>query len=535
MAPRPSGFAPLKHPLFRKLWTASVVSNLGTWLQEVAQAWLMTSLTSSPLVVSLVQASDSLAVFLFSLPAGALADMVDRRRLLIATQTWMMLVALSLALLTLTGGITWWVLLITTFAMSTGNAFNAPAWQSTLPHVVEREEVPNAITLNSIGFNLARVVGPALGGTIVAAFGAAANFFLNSLSFLAVIRVLAGWRRKETENVARAERVIGAIRNGLRYARHATTLQNVLVRSALYPFFLSALWSLLPIFAKQEMGTGSAGYGLFLGSLGTGAVMAALALPRLRARYSPDRIVGVATILGAVSLILLAYVRFFPLLCLVLVIGGIGWMCAMSSFNVGVQTSVPSWVRARALSLYYLSYQGGMASGSVAWGAIAGHVSIPAALAAAGAGLALTLPFARRLRLAMPEEPDFTPAAHWAEPHPVIPVEKTDGPILVTVEYFIDPAQADAFRDAMESVGRLRKRDGAIQWGLFADAAKPERYVETYLVESWGLHLLQHQRVTVSDKRVEVRARAFHVGAIPPVVDHFVYAYESRGLFEKIR
>jgi MFS family permease len=519
----PSPWSPLKHPLFRALWIAAAASNIGTWMQEVGQSWLMTSLTTSPLMVALVQTAESLPIFLLALGAGALADVVDRRRLLLVTQAWMLVVSGGLGLVTLAGWVSPWLLLAFVFALGLGAALNLPAWQAVVPELVSRDELAAAVTLNGVQFNVARAVGPALGGFIVAAAGPAASFLLNALSFLAVIGVLYFWRRVPQESLLPAERISSAMRAGLRYVRHAPPFQGVLIRTAVFILGASALWAILPQFARRELELDSLGYGIMLGCLGAGAVWGAFLMPRLREHLSLDRMVGLAALsFGGVTLIL-AYVRIFGVLCAALLVAGAAWMIVMSSFNVAAQITSPSWVRARALGVYVLVFQGGMAGGSAAWGAVAEHLSISIAFAGAAIVLLIGLAVVPRYRLAPMADLDLTPSSHWQNPVAVVPLEPDQGPVLITVEYRIDSARAREFAALMMLDIRLsRRRDGAFYWGLYHDIADPSRYLETFLVESWVEHLRQHERLTAEDRKLQEIVRAFHVDPNPPIVTHFI-------------
>ena len=277
----PSAWAPLRRRVFFALWIAALASNLGTWMQNVGAAWLMTSISKSPLMVSLIQTASSLPIFFLALPAGALADIVDRRRLLIFSQVWMMVAAGALGILTLMHATSEWTVLGLSFMLGIGAALNAPAWQAIIPELVPREELAAAVTLNGINFNLARAAGPALGGLMVSSFGAGANFLLNAASFLGVMIVLYEWRRQARPGVLPAERVLGAIRIGIRYVRYAPALRAVLVRTVAFVFGASAMWAVLPLIARYELGLGAAGFGLLLAWFGIGAVIGGAMLSRL--------------------------------------------------------------------------------------------------------------------------------------------------------------------------------------------------------------------------------------------------------------
>lgn len=521
-ARRRSAWSPLANPLFRSLWLATLASNLGTWLQSVGAAWLMTGLTPSPTLVALVQAATSLPMFLLALPAGALADVLDRRRLLLVSQGWMLLVATALGLLTLADVMTPGLLLGATFALGLGAAINQPAWQAIIPELVPREDLAPAVALGSVGFNLARAAGPALGGLLVATAGPAANFLLNAASFLGVIVVLYRWRRPAEQPVLPAERVLGAMRTGLRYVRHSPAVLAVVARGAAFVFCASSLWALLPVVAREELGTGPAGYGLLLAALGAGAVAGAFALPHLRRGDSAEPVVSGAVLVFAGGTLALAWVRDFPLLAAALVLAGAAWMAALSSLNVAIQTLLPSWVRARALSVYMLAFFGGLAGGSALWGGLAERWGSPRALTVSAAGIVLALAATFRLRLPSGEGLNLAPSRQWPAPIVRSDLEPERGPVLVMVRFEIDVERAEEFRLVMAERRRIRLRDGALEWGLFVDSATGGRYTEIFLVKSWLEHLRQHERLTESDSEIDRAAHAFHRGPEPPAVEHLI-------------
>lgn len=485
----------------------------------------MTSLTTSPLLIALMQTAATLPVLLLGLVAGATADVFDRRRLLIFWQGWMLVVALVLSGLTLFGAISPWMLLTLTFLLSLGNAMGGPAWQAIVPELVPRAELPTAIALNSAGFNLARAIGPALGGLVVAATGAGVVFLINSLSFIAVIIMLYRWHRQPLYTSALpAERVVGAVRAGLRYVRYAPVVQGILIRAFIPIICVSALWALLPLVAQKDLNQGALGYGILNGCLGFGAVIGAALLPKLRQRFSADSQVMIATLVFAVTLLTLAFVHTVALVMFVLVLGGIAWITMTSSFNIAVQLSVPAWVQARALGTYQTVFQGSLAIGSAFWGFLAESIGISTALLWAAIGLLVGIPVALRYRLMRGAKSDLTPALNRTEPQVVIELNPEEGPVLVTVDYRIDPAQAEAFILKVHAMRLVRLRDGAIRWGIFHDTANPARYVETFVVASWLEHLRQHERVTEADRAIREQVLAFHQGDEPPIVSHLIYA-----------
>src|SRR2546427_3256557 len=520
-----SAWAPLSHPVFRALWISSLVSNIGTWMQNVGAAWAMTSLSPSPLMVALVQSATSLPVFIVGMPAGAVADIVDRRRLLLVTQTWMLAAAALMALLAWLDLMTGATLLGLTFALGIGVAMNAPTWQAITAELVPPSELTRAVALNALPVNIGRAVGPAMGGVLVAAAGPALVFALNAASFVAVIVVVYRWRREAPPAVLPAERVIGATRAGIRYARHAPPLVAVLVRTGVFIVCGSAFWSLLPVIARRDLGLGAFGYGLLLGCIGVGAIAGAALLPRVKRRLPLDAVVGLATVAFAVVSMLTAFWRFIPGLGIAMILGGVAWIAMMAGLNGSAQTAVPAWVRARALGIYLLVFQGGLGIGSALWGLVADHVGASIALASSAGGALLGLAAIRRWPLRAVTTLDLTPSAHWPEPHLDVVPAPDEGPVRVEVEYRIDPAQADAFALAIRDLEPIRRRDGAVNWAVYQDPGQKGRYVESFIVESWVEHLRQHERVTLSDRAVEERIRRFHVAATPPAVTHLIAAH----------
>jgi MFS family permease len=517
-----STWSPLRHTIFRWLWIASVASNIGTWFQNVGASWMMTTLSPSPVLVALVQAATSLPMFLLSLPAGAVADVLDRRRLLLVTQIWMTLAAFGLWAFTAAHATTPSILLSFTFLLGLGAALNGPAWQASIPEMVPREDLPAAVTLGSIGFNIARAAGPALAGLVVATAGPAVTFLVNALSFLGVLVVLYFWRRPVEEAMLPAERIWGAMTTGLRYVRHAPEVIAPIVRGCTFVSCGASLWALLPLVASHKLKAGPEGYGLLLAALGAGAVAGAMALPHLKRNNSMDAVVAVATLVFAGATIALGYVSSFWLLMLAMLLAGGAWLSLLSSLNVAVQTVVPSWVTGRALSVYMLLFYAGLAGGSALWGVVGEHIGISRALLVSGVGMIVGLAATFRLHIRSGEGLNLAPSRQWPAPVVTHDLEPDRGPVLVTVRYRVDPARSAEFTDAMYAISRIRRRDGAMQWGLFVDSADPNLHTEVFLVKSWIEHLRQHERVTHADKDVQERARAFHIGPEPPIVEHLI-------------
>jgi predicted MFS family arabinose efflux permease len=376
--------------------------------------------------------------------------------------------------------------------------------------------------LGSVAFNIARAVGPALGGWVIAASGAGAAFVLNAISFFGVMAVLYRWKTVKSRNALPTERFVGAVRAGIRYVRHAPALRAVLVRAGVFILCGAALWALLPLRSRNELGYDATGYGILLGCLGAGALVAAGVLPKLRSQRSADALVSCASLLFGFATLGLAFLDQFIPLCVAMLVGGLAWMTVMSTFNVAAMTTAPAWVKSRALGVYQLVFQGGLAVGSVVWGFVATQAGLAVALACAAAGLALSLLAVTRFPLGNVASEKLEPSMHWADPVVAREVEPHRGPVVVTVEYRIDPANASEFIAAMQPVREFCLRDGAIQWNLLNDTSDPARYVEYFVVESWVEHLRQHERVTIADRAVQDYARSFHLGAKPPIVSHFI-------------
>ena len=517
-----SPWQPLRRPLFRSLWIASIASNMATWMHDVGAAWLMTSLAPSPLMVSMVQAATSLPLFVLALPAGAFADVFDRRRLLLLTQGWMLLAAAGLALLTFSGQTGPILLLVFTVAIGIGTAFNAPAWQAIAPEIVPREELPSAVALNSAGINLARAVGPALGGVVVAQFGPQAAFGLNALSFIGIIIVLYCWKREKSASTLPPEQIFAAMVAGLRYARYVTGFRSVLGRAFCFVFPASALWALLPLLARQELGMSASGYGVLLGGVGLGAVTGALFLPRLRKKIAVDRLTTGATLVYALVLLALAMVRNIPLLFIVMLVSGAMWITMLTALNVSAQSVAAGWVRARVLSVYLIIFFGSMAIGSIIWGALANAVTMTPVFVIAAAVAFIGTIANRWLPLSSTEGIDLSPSLHWPTPNFETPTDGDKGLALVTVEYRIDPHEEENFRSVMRLLRASRLRDGAIQWHLFNDPEVHGRYLEVFMVGSWIDHLRQHERVTKSDREIQDKIRVLLRDNTEPLVSHFI-------------
>ena len=515
-----SPWRPLRIQIFRNLLIADLVSDIGTLMQSVGAAWLMTSLSSNPMHIALIQTASALPFFILALPAGSIGDIVDRRKLILRTELWMLVVAVVLATTTLAHMITPWLLLFLTFALSVGDAVEAPTWRAILPELVSKEDLSPALALNGIEFNLARAVGPALAGFLIAAVGVGIAFVLNALSFLGVIFVIARWKRHSSKSNLATETLAGATSAALRYVRYSPGIRVLLLRAAFVIFFSSSFWALLPSVAKGLSG-GSLAYGLLLGFFGIGAILGAAALQRVRSTYSIEAIVSAATAVFAAVLLATAMLQHLWILCIFLGLGGAAWTIFMSVFNTLAQHLAPDWVRARVLSVYLFVFQGSVAIGSTIWGFTAGKSSPQTALLLSSAGIAgcLLLRFPFRL-----SDPGMALDVwnHWGRPLLFAEPAPDQGPVLVTIEYKVDLDRTVEFLDAIHAYQRIRRRDGATRWGVFYDAERPGRYLETFVVTSWAEHLRQHDRFTVADRTLENHVLRYILE--PSQVRHFIYA-----------
>ncbi|WP_067452445.1 MFS transporter [Nocardia alba] len=513
-AARISTWAPLRSPIFRALWIAQLVSNLGTWMQTVGAQWILVDQPNAAALVSFVQTALALPVMLLSIPSGVLADLVDRRRLLIGAQTGMALASLTLTVFTATGHTTPAVLLSLLFLLGCGQALTAPAWQAVQPELVPREEITSAAALGSMSVNIGRAVGPAVAGVIVSIAGPTVVFGFNTVSFVGIVAVLVVSKWPTRMSPLPSERPLAALQAGTRFIRAAPAIKRVLLRAILFIAPASAVWSLLPVIAHDRLGLSSSGYGLLLGALGIGAVCGAIGLSRLRVLFTPTQRLALAAVLFGLGAIATALVHQVVLVLVLLVGAGLAWLLAMSTLNSTMQLLLPAWVRARGLSVYMLVFMGGQAIGSLLWGVVAGAYGAVTALLIAAAMLACcavsTLWWPIRHNV---EEIDLSPAAFWPEPQLVVEPDPADGPVLVMRGYDVPPADVAVFTDSMALVGRSRQRTGAMEWRLYRDVGTVDRFVEAFVVRSWAEHMHQHQvRLTARDREIEETVAEYSAG-----------------------
>jgi len=521
-AATPTLFTPFAYALFRAIWIAGLVSNVGTWMQNVAGVWLVTTLTASALLVALMQTATSLPAFLLSMPAGALADLVDRPRLLLFTQGFMAVVATVLGVLTLTGGVSALGVLGFTFLLGMGAALNAPIWQTVTNELVPRSALPFAITLNGVSNNIARAIGPAIGGAIIAYYSSGWVFILNGVSFLGTWAVVYFWKREAAVVSGPAENFIGALRAGMRYVQYSPAIYGVLVRTFAFSFGAAAMWALVSVVVARKLHLSSGHYGVMLSWLGAGAVSGAFLMGRAGSRLNFNQrvLLGVLTFAG--TCLALALIAKIYILYAVMFVSGIAWLMVMTSFSTTVQLNVPKWVQARVISIYMLVFQAGLSLGSLAWGELADHLSLEISLLAACGWMLLSALLAIPFPMRAAEGLDLAPAEHWPEPEVEGAVHPDDGPVVVMIEYEVEPANWPAFRQAAERLTRLRLRDGALRAGVYADVAHPTRLTEFFYVATWGEHERQHHRFTREDQVVEAQVLALHTGPEPPRVRHYL-------------
>jgi MFS family permease len=520
-----SSLAPFHDRIFAVLWVATVISNMGTWMQSAAAGWLMTGLDPAPVSVSLVQVASSLPMFMFALPAGALADVFDRRLLLIIIQVAVTVLVAAFGLIVYLSWVTPTVLLAFTFATGAAAASIAPAWQAIVPQLVPRQHLQPAVALNSVGLNVSRAVGPALAGIIISAWGIAAPFWVNALTTIAVIVALIWWRPQQDGMVGHlpTERFSRAIGAGVRHARYNPHLRATLIRAGAFFLFASAYWALLPLIARNQVAGGPELYGLLLGAIGAGAVAGAFGLPWLKRHLGADRTVALGTLGTVLALILFALARQWATALAGSLIAGVSWITVLATINVSAQVALPGWVRGRGLSIFGTVMFGSLTIGSAIWGKVAELGGLPAANILAGAGALVALPLLWRWKLQTGADLDLTPSKHWPSPDLTGNVEASRGPVLVTVEYHIESLHRAAFLGALEKLGNERRRDGAFEWEVFEDLSKEGRFIETFKLDSWIEHLRQHERVTHADREQQELVHQFQVTGNPKVT-HLIAA-----------
>ncbi|MEO3778573.1 MFS transporter [Micromonospora sp. B11E3] len=506
--PTASAWAPLRTAVYRNLWLALLAANIGTWMQTVGAQWLLVNQSNASTLVALVQTASLLPVLLLALPAGALADTFDRRHLLISVQLFLVGVATALTLLTAAGRMPPALLLTLTFAFGVGQALTLPAWASVIPELVSREHLRAASALGSISVNLARAVGPAVAGVLIARLGVAPVFALNGVAFLVFAYALLRWRPGDARAVEVPERFTAALRAGGRYVRHSPIVRRLLRRALVFVLPASALWALLPLVASRRLGMNSSGYGLLLAALGVGAIAGGVLLPWIRTRLTANQFLLLAGVLYGATLLVVASVRIVPVVLVALLPAGLAWVVVLANVNAEIQLFLPGWVRARGLAVFQVVQGGGQAVGAFAWGVVADIAGLVAAFVGAGALMLLSAVTSQIWPLPELRGVKRDPATYWPRLNLALQPDPRVGPVLIEITYTVRPERKADFLTAMELVRGSRQRTGAMRWGLFHEAECRDRFVEVYLVPSWDEHLRQHGgRLTEADQEAEQRVR----------------------------
>ena len=517
---RPSITAPFRHRIFAAIWVSSLISNFGGLIQSVGASWLMLTMTHRPDLVALVPASAMAPMMLFSLATGAIADGGDNRRVMIWAQTGMLLVSVVLAVAAFTGWLNPWTLLTLTFLLGCGAALNGPAWQASIGEQVPREDLHSAVVLNGLSYNVARSLGPAIGGAIVAVANVATTFVVNAVCYIGLIVVLLRWRPRPRERLFPREPIGTAMVSGLRYVSMSPSILSVLLRVLIFSLAGSAIWALMPVVARDGVHGGPLAYGLLLCGFGVGAVGGALLSARLRHRLGNESMVRWASFAYATATGLVGVVTSLPLAMFVLMFAGGGWVLTLSTFAATVQMSSPRWVVARAMAIYQTVLFAGLALGAWGWGNLATHYDVRVAMVASGvAGIAASL-IGFRLRLGEHAKVDLDPHRGITDPEVGIDIEPRSGPVVTAIDYRIDPARTEEFIEAMAERRRIRVRDGARGWMLLQDVADPGHWTERFYSPTWADYLRTRKRMTVSDIAITERAHALTIE--PPVVRHML-------------
>jgi MFS family permease len=497
-------------------------------MHEVGAAWLMTSLSSDPLMVALVQTATTLPIFLFALPAGAVADVVSKRKLLIIVQIMMAIVAGLLTYIVFKGTITPFLLLFFVFVLGTGAAFVAPAKQAIVPQLIPKEELQSAIALNSVGFNLSRTIGPAIAGIAITTIGIAAPFAFNAISFLLIVGVLLQWCPFRIIGDLPKEQIPGAIMTGLRYVRYSPPLRATLWKAFSFFISASAFWAMLPLLVKTELQGDAKLFGVLIGMIGLGAVLGAISLPKVKKTLTPKRLVTIASLLLMAVFIVSASVQIKAFVMLACIVFGACWIWILSTFNVSAQLALPDWVRARGLSIYLMVFFGSMSFGSIIWGLLASEIGIPNTFFVAAITLGLGTFLSRKLELNQCQVLDLSPSTHWPEPIIITSAEDDNemaydrSPVMVTIEYHINKSDVKKFLSLMYQLGRVRMQYGAYTWNVLEESDQPGTFIEQFMDVSWLEHLRHHQRVTSKDRELQEQIYALHQADKPPKIRHFL-------------
>lgn len=519
-----SAFSPFKHRTFTVMWVAALISNIGTWMHSVGAAWLMTDLSPSPLMVALVQTATTLPVFLFALPAGALADIFNRRTMLLLTNITMLITAALFAVFFFFEVVNAPILLLFTFLLGAGAAFMAPAWQAIIPSMVPKDDLPQAVALGGISINISRAIGPALAGILISLYGFSSPFIANTLSFFIIVLALVWWKhqvRGKQDNLP-PERVWPAMKAGLKYARYSQPLRATMWHILGFMFFANAFWGLLPIIAKDQLKGDATFFGLLMGAIGFGAVSGALLLPKLKVKLNANHLVALGT-LGVAVITGYFAIATNPIVALIIsLLFGVSWILVLASVNVSAQQALPEWVRARGLAVFMMVFYGSMSIGAAFWGWLAGVTSVKVAMLSAASGGLIFIIFSFRSILQQGKDLDLSPSNHWPEPVVHEAVSNDLGPVIIQITYIIEEKDRQAFINAVHEMRAIRKRNGAYHWGVFEDTEHKNQFVEHFMEESWAAHLRHHGRVTKDDRPVQASVLAFHQGSEAPRIQHLL-------------
>ncbi|MDX2176494.1 MAG: MFS transporter [Candidatus Sumerlaeia bacterium] len=514
--------SPLSIPIFRAFWIAMVFSNIGTYAHDVAVGWVMTGLTTSPVLVTSIQVAATLPIFLLGVPAGALADIVNRRLLILRTQLFMLAVCVALAALTFFQLLNPWIILGATALLGIATALAMPGMQATIPDLVPGSALPGALALSSSSINISRAVGPALAAFVLGIAGPGVVFLFNALSFVGIITVLSAWKPAAPITTLPPESLFGALKVGFRYARYSATFRAVLWRVAFFVLPASGLWALMPLFSRVRLGASPTEYGLLMAALGAGALLGVALLPRVRRLCSQQAI----SVLGALGFgagaAALSFLREPLFAGAVLLIAGVCWLLAMTTLNLSAQTELPTWVRARGLGANLMAFSGSMALGGLLWGGLAEWTGSHLSLRAAGGATVLLGLAGLAIPLRQPAPESLASTNTWPDPPAGRHVALDQGPVLVTVEYHVDASERGAFLAAISQLRLSRLREGAYRWSVHESVEPAGRFFESFELESWADHLRQHERVSKADAEVEQRVDAFNRGDGPPLVRHYV-------------
>lgn len=523
-----SGWSPLRnHKIFLAFWIASIVSNLGSSMHDVSASWFMTTQTQSPLFVSLIPAVSSLAIVLFILFGGAFSDIFDRRRLLLFIQSWMMITALTMGIITMMDLMSPSLLLIFTFILGIGIALNMPLAIVTSIEMTSNQEKQATVTLGSISINIGRAAGPLIGGVVISllggVMGSGAVFLLNALTFVFMFYVVYNWKRKTPREKLPSEHVFEALRSGVMYVVHSHQAHAMFIRASSFIIFGSVIMAVLPVLVREDLGLGSTSFGILLSLLGIGSLIGGLiVLPRLRNRLTYERIIICSTILLAVVIAILGFVRDFTVLSVSITLGGIGWILIISSLHFSMSITTPKWVGSRGLAFYLLIFQSATAIGSIIWGLVATEIGIQFAFLFAAIGMVASLLAGLKYKLSADLELEYEPSHHWPSPNVVIEPSPEDGPIFVKIEYNIDPSRLKEFTFAMKELYNVRKRNGALHWRLYKENNKESLLIETFVVSSWAEHLRQHEQITKDDKKIQDHVNSFNADNKNPSISHLI-------------